>query len=202
MQALKSKDLVTLKTALAQVKELDLSGSYGEPPLLTAKQVLLLVKSLKSNNTLTELNLGNNKIGAAGGAAIAKSLKVNSTLTELNLGNNKIGAAGGAAIAESLKVNSTLIQLNLGENQIGDEVDKAIYEEIKINKAQQQLIAYHRNETFPKYLEMIKLDNNSSQKSFYLLEDCTKGIFTFLLSSPVTDSELELSGLSEQHDNT
>ena len=174
MQALKSKDLVTLKTALAQVKELDLSGSYGEPPLLTAKQVLLLVKSLKSNNTLTELNLG----------------------------NNKIGAAGGAAIAESLKVNSTLIQLNLGENQIGDEVDKAIYEEIKINKAQQQLIAYHRNETFPKYLEMIKLDNNSSQKSFYLLEDCTKGIFTFLLSSPVTDSELELSGLSEQHDNT
>ena len=201
LEALKSEDLATLKIALAGVKELDLSGSYSTP-LLLEKQVLSLAEALRTNSTLTQLYLQYNQIGDTGVGAIAESLKVNSTLTQLDLESNQIGDTGGGAIAESLKVNSTLTKLYLGSNQIENEIEETIYEEIKINQAQQQLIAYHRNETFPKYLEVIKLDSNPSQKSFYLLEDCTKGIFTFLLSLPVTDSELALFGLSEHHDNT
>jgi Ran GTPase-activating protein (RanGAP) involved in mRNA processing and transport len=52
---------------------------------------------------------------------IVEALKTNTTLTSLNLGFNSIGNEGGKAIGESLKMNRTLTELNLGDNEIGDE---------------------------------------------------------------------------------
>jgi Ran GTPase-activating protein (RanGAP) involved in mRNA processing and transport len=75
------ENIDALKTALAEVKELDLSGSLSRP-LLTKKQALPLAVSLKSNNTLTQLNLGNNEIGASGGTALADALARNKKLAE------------------------------------------------------------------------------------------------------------------------
>ena len=40
---------------------------------------------------------------------------------QLNLGINRIGAEGAAAIGEALKVNGSLTSLNVGDNKIGKE---------------------------------------------------------------------------------
>lgn len=120
LQVLGSGNIETLKTALAQVKELDLSGS-SNAPLLTEKQVLLLAEALKTNSTLTQLYLGSNQIGATGGGAIAESLKINSTLTLLFFHNNQIGDAGAASLAEGTKANKTLQYLHLQQNYISDQ---------------------------------------------------------------------------------
>ena len=79
-----------------------------------------------------------NKIGDEGARMISESLKTNTTLTELNLSNdeynenmknekklwllwtvNNIGESGTKMISESLKTNTTLTTLWLG----GDEVE-------------------------------------------------------------------------------
>jgi Ran GTPase-activating protein (RanGAP) involved in mRNA processing and transport len=52
--------------------------------------------------------LAYNSIGSNGGQALAEALKSNSTLTTLDLAGNSIGSNGGQALAEALKSNSTL----------------------------------------------------------------------------------------------
>ncbi|KAL1512428.1 hypothetical protein AB1Y20_005683 [Prymnesium parvum] len=54
-----------------------------------------------------------NNIGAEGAAHIAEALKTNTSLTSLNLRGTNIGAEGAAHIAEVLKTNATLTSLNL-----------------------------------------------------------------------------------------
>ena len=39
---------------------------------------------------------------------------MNTSLTEINLGGNKIGVEGGKAIGEALKVNTSLTKIDLG----------------------------------------------------------------------------------------
>ena len=43
-----------------------------------------------------------------------------------SLGYNKIGSAGGAAIAEALKVNTTLKELDLSLNPLGGEAEQMV----------------------------------------------------------------------------
>ena len=128
-----------------------------------------LGESLKSNTTLTELNLGcenkrkktqktsinnslfvihttstGNKTGETGAISLSEALKSNTTLTKLNLGcedkkkedtqktsinnslfsilitstDNYIGETGATSLSEALKSNTTLTQLNLkGEDK-------------------------------------------------------------------------------------
>ncbi|WP_410526038.1 hypothetical protein [Rickettsia endosymbiont of Polydrusus tereticollis] len=49
---------------------------------------------------------------------MAKLLKTNSTITSLDLGYNNITGAGTKEIEQALKVNTTLIFLNLAWNTI------------------------------------------------------------------------------------
>ena len=51
-------------------------------------------------------------------AVLAETFKVNSTLTEVNLGCNKIGDTGATALAEAFKVYSAITKVNLDENNI------------------------------------------------------------------------------------
>ena len=71
---------------------------------------------LKSNTTLTTLDLQRNSIGDEGACTLGDSLKSNSTLTILNLKNNSIGDEGARALSDSLKSNSTLTELNISQN--------------------------------------------------------------------------------------
>ncbi len=70
------------------------------------------------NDCLTQLDLENNSIGAAGAQALAQVLP-QTQITQLNLYNNYIGATGAQAIAQVLK-KTKITQLNLGRNYIGD----------------------------------------------------------------------------------
>ncbi|KAG9069808.1 hypothetical protein KI688_009133 [Linnemannia hyalina] len=92
-----------------------------------------LAEALKTNSTLATLHLWNNSIGSDGAKALAEALKTNSTLTTLDLGNNSIGSDGAKALAEALKTNSTLTTLGLGNNSIGSDGAKALAEALKTN---------------------------------------------------------------------
>jgi Ran GTPase-activating protein (RanGAP) involved in mRNA processing and transport len=87
---------------------------------LSDRDTQALMKALSENHTLTSLNVGRNQIGAIG----AKALSENHTLTSLDVDDNQIGAIGVKALSE----NHTLASLNVSDNQIGDEGAKALSE--------------------------------------------------------------------------
>jgi hypothetical protein len=68
---------------------------------------------------LTSLNLGENKIGAAGAASLAPSLALMAKLTSLDLYYNEIGDAGAASLAPALAAMMRLESLGLGANALG-----------------------------------------------------------------------------------
>jgi len=92
-----------------------------------------LAETLKTNNTLTAINLSGNKIGSEGTRALAEALKTNTTLTSINLEINQIGTEGTRALAEALKTNNTLTSIDLRYNQIGPEGTQALAEALKTN---------------------------------------------------------------------
>ncbi|KFH69340.1 hypothetical protein MVEG_04154 [Podila verticillata NRRL 6337] len=93
----------------------------------------ILAVMLKTNSTLTTLDLTGNSIGNNGAQALAEALMTNSTLTTLNLEGNNIGDKGAQALTEALKTNSTLTTLNLEGNNIGDKGAQALAEALKTN---------------------------------------------------------------------
>ncbi|KAF9177180.1 hypothetical protein BGZ51_009033, partial [Haplosporangium sp. Z 767] len=94
---------------------------------------LALSDALKTNSTLITLNLGNNSIGDKGAVALSDALKTNSTLITLNLRFNSIGVNGAVALSDVLKTNSTLTTLNLEKNSIGDNGAVALSDALKVN---------------------------------------------------------------------
>ncbi|AZL16109.1 leucine-rich repeat domain-containing protein [Rickettsiales endosymbiont of Stachyamoeba lipophora] len=90
---------------------------------------------LKTNTTLTSLNLGYNDIGTAGAIAIADTLNTNKTLASLDLKYNDIGAAGAKDLADTLKTNTTLASLDLELNGIKDAGAKDLASALKVNKS-------------------------------------------------------------------
>eukprot|EP00439_Symbiodinium_sp_Y106_P062220 s2769_g9.t1 len=104
-------------------------------PVMGASCVLCeaIAGVLKTNATLTHIDLRLGKIGSEGVKAIGEALKINSTLTSIDLKDNHIGDAGGKAIGEASKTNSTLISIHLSRNRIGLEGGKAIAKALKTN---------------------------------------------------------------------
>ncbi|KAF9577007.1 hypothetical protein BGW38_008081, partial [Lunasporangiospora selenospora] len=109
------------------------------------KDIGIIIKALKTNSTLTTLDLFSNGIGDDGAKALAEALKINSALTNLYLNHNSIGVNGAKALAESLKVNSTLTTLDSYNNIIGDDGAKALAEALKINSTLTTLCMGHNN---------------------------------------------------------
>ncbi|KAL0243362.1 hypothetical protein GEMRC1_005923 [Eukaryota sp. GEM-RC1] len=94
---------------------------------------MLLIEALKTNTSVTSVNLGYNSIGAEGARALAEALKVNVSVTSVNLSYNSIGAEGVRALAEALKVNVSVTSVNLSYNSIGAEGVRALAEALKVN---------------------------------------------------------------------
>ena len=92
-----------------------------------------LSDSLKSNSTLTTLNLDKNEIGDEGACALSDSLKSNSTLTTLELSENSIGPQGASLLSDYLKSNSTLTSLDLSYNTIGTSGAYSLSDSLKSN---------------------------------------------------------------------
>ena len=89
--------------------------------------------SLKSNSTLTTLELDSTAIDDLGACMLSDSLKSNSSLTTLTLSNNPIDDLGFSALSDSLKSNSTLTKLDLGTSTLGSELESWIHSEIDLN---------------------------------------------------------------------
>eukprot|EP01106_Pelomyxa_sp_JSP_P007728 TRINITY_DN2249_c0_g1_i27.p1 TRINITY_DN2249_c0_g1~~TRINITY_DN2249_c0_g1_i27.p1 ORF type:complete len:1104 (-),score=184.52 TRINITY_DN2249_c0_g1_i27:92-3403(-) len=86
--------------------------SFNLPVKIVEKEGLLLViSSLKTNSTLTTLDITGSDIGTCG-AALCESLKQNVSLTSLNL-ENCILEKAAFFLGEALKVNCSLLVLNL-----------------------------------------------------------------------------------------
>ncbi|KAG0273875.1 hypothetical protein BGZ96_004618, partial [Linnemannia gamsii] len=90
------------------------SGSVG------GKEFAALAEAIKTNSTVTTLNLERNSIGDNGAKALAEALTINSTLTTLDLNNNKIGFEGTLTLIMASKIHS-LTTLNLRCNLIRDD---------------------------------------------------------------------------------
>jgi hypothetical protein len=85
--------------------------------------------TLKTNTSVTVVDLRNNRIGNEGTAALAGGLKVNATVTSINLGGNEIGDEGASALANSLEVNTSVVNILVVGNMI-DESKSVIVDQL------------------------------------------------------------------------
>ena len=79
--------------------------------------VELLAGALEKNTTLTVLNLADNELAIAD--SLAAALGKNATLTSLDLSHNHLSDAEVYSLAAALETNRTLKYLNLSENSLG-----------------------------------------------------------------------------------
>ncbi|KAF9536368.1 hypothetical protein EC957_011235, partial [Mortierella hygrophila] len=107
----------------------------------------VLSEALKTNRTLINLDLSSNSIGSDGAKALAEALKTNKTLTTLDLAYNSIGLFGVQVLSEALKTNRTLINLDLSFNPIGYYGDKASFNPIGSDGAKALAEALKTNKT-------------------------------------------------------
>ncbi|KAI8599884.1 hypothetical protein EDD21DRAFT_432081 [Dissophora ornata] len=104
-----------------------------KPRSIQASEFRIFANSLKTNTTLTTLDLRGNSIGNEGALALSEALKTNTTLTTLNLWMNSIGKEGALALSETLKTNTTLTTLDLEGNSIGNQGALALSKALKTN---------------------------------------------------------------------
>ena len=89
---------------------------------LTAAASRELVQSLSTCRQLTELDLGENKLGGAG-HQLAQSIRSwgdEPMLQQLYLGKSSLTAAASLELVQSLSTCRQLTKLNLGENMLGE----------------------------------------------------------------------------------
>lgn len=91
---------------------------------------LSLFNALAENNTITHLDLRNNKLESAGAAFASALLKRNNVVKSMFLAGNNLADEGFVALATGLKNNSTLTKLVLCKNNAGELGMSAILEAV------------------------------------------------------------------------
>jgi len=81
---------------------------------------------MKGNQSITHLDLRNNKIGPECGVPIAEMLRENGCLTHLDLSWNDLGPDGGKAVLDGIQANHHLIDCQLSGNRIAEDTLHAI----------------------------------------------------------------------------
>jgi len=81
----------------------------------------VLCDTLKTNITVSHLDLRNNRIGNIGAKYVGEMLRDNSTITHLDLSWNDLGVEGGLALLDGLKHNSSVIDCQLSGSKVGEE---------------------------------------------------------------------------------
>ena len=94
-----------------------------------------LSEALRVNVPLTSLDLRWNSIGAEGAHSLSEALKVNISLTSLDLARNSISDEGAHSLSEALRVNTSLTSLDLGGNTIRDEGANSLSEALRVNSS-------------------------------------------------------------------
>jgi len=88
--------------------------------------VRALCDVLKMNNTLTHLDVRNNKIGPECGPLFCDMLQNNHSVTHLDLSWNDLGVEGGKALLKGIESNHQLIDCQLSGNRIAEDTLHAI----------------------------------------------------------------------------
>lgn len=97
--------------------------------------VALLSTLIKTNTTITSLNLSRNDILAADTfAEIADALKVNKTITHLDLSGNDLDHDHSDQIGELIKANSTITHLGLSGNAFDTDAISPIIKALSTNE--------------------------------------------------------------------
>jgi len=122
------------KAAVPIAKQFSASEIDLQNKGLTAHDAAVVAEILKSNTSVTKVNLhGNKEIGDEGVKALAEALKVSTTVEWLCLNACDIGDDGAAALAEALRYNTSLtgaplhrggarqVALYLQRNGIGEQ---------------------------------------------------------------------------------
>jgi len=81
---------------------------------------------MRSNQTISHLDLRNNKIGSECGKHFGDMLRENSTLTHLDISWNDLGPEGGKALLNGIQANHSLIDCQLSGNRIAEDTLHAI----------------------------------------------------------------------------
>ncbi|CAJ1328651.1 unnamed protein product [Effrenium voratum] len=81
---------------------------------------------LKDNQSITHVDLRNNKIGTDCAHFLGDMLRHNSTVTHLDLSWNDLGVEGGKALLEGMQANHAVIDLQLSGNRVAEDTLHAI----------------------------------------------------------------------------
>lgn len=93
-----------------------------------------LADVLPVNSALRILNLRESNIGDVGARSLAQALSLPTVkLTDIALGNNKLGDAGAVAFSEMLKVNSVMKELHIDQNAMTDIGAHALADALTVN---------------------------------------------------------------------
>ncbi|KAJ3367784.1 Leucine-rich repeat-containing protein 45 [Kappamyces sp. JEL0680] len=116
-------------------------GDDGAELALLTTGCIKLANALKSNATLTYLDLRGNSIRSDGAIALGQMLKVNNKLESLFLEWNCLGIwdNGIRAISEALSINETLRVLDLRNNKVGPESTQTMAHALKYNTSLRKL---------------------------------------------------------------
>ena len=99
----------------------------------------IVAEVLYSNETVTKLDLSQNRISKNGAISISKCIKHNKTLKELDVSKNKISNIGLKKIAVAMQANQTLQKFNFSYSNLSDNGTIAISECLKHNNTLQEL---------------------------------------------------------------
>ncbi|OMJ79651.1 hypothetical protein SteCoe_20271 [Stentor coeruleus] len=89
---------------------------------LTLKGLKIIITALRSNHSLQELNIANNKLGPGCGNMIKELVLQTTTLKKLDLHWNLFKGQEGVLVFEGLGHNDTLKAVDLSWNSIGSEI--------------------------------------------------------------------------------
>ncbi|CAE7246186.1 NLRC3 [Symbiodinium sp. CCMP2592] len=94
-----------------------------------------LASQLKTNSSITTLNLRIGNIAGEDWEAVAGALKINRGITAVDLVGSYIGDEGWKALANALRVNRIITSIFVDRSVVGDESCKELAEALKTNTA-------------------------------------------------------------------
>jgi Ran GTPase-activating protein (RanGAP) involved in mRNA processing and transport len=103
---------------------------------LNAEAAVIFSEDMKDMGSLVSLNLANNNLKAEGAMRVAQLLCLNENITEINLASNKFDAECAEILVPAIEAMGSLSSVNLLKNNIGVEQALAI---VKIKEAKPNL---------------------------------------------------------------
>ena len=142
---LKLEDCPTISEALGKTRRLTLLDLRGNDQVGDAS-AKLLAEGLRTNRTVTTMDLSDCHIGDEGLGHLCEALKVNKALHTLLLGlNPDISHVGAAKLGEALQHNKTLRAVSLYRCNIGDEGAAHLAQALEQNSTLESLTLFNNN---------------------------------------------------------